>query len=80
MTIHVNQIVDAADPFDIEDIDLRRRIAEALIATDLNLPLGTGSVATTLVSCSPSRAWHVRRAEPAARRRPRDKAILARYH
>ena len=75
----VNQIIDAADPSDIEDIELRRCIAAALLAADLDLPpIAAGDAAPTLVSHTPRTARHLRRAKPALRRRLGNSARPAR--
>jgi hypothetical protein len=77
----VDHIISAADPSDIEDIELRRLIAEALLASDLDLPLiAAGYAGPTLVSRSPCPAWRLRRPEPAARRRRHVETASARYH
>jgi hypothetical protein len=79
--LRFNQITDAADPADVEDIDLRRRIAEALLTTDLDLSLiAAGGAAPTLVSHAPCTAWRVRRAKPGPRRRWHLAAISTRNH
>ena len=63
MTSRVNQIIDAADPSDIEDIELRRLIVEALLVVDRYLsPIAAGGAASTPVSHTPYTERRLRRA------------------
>jgi hypothetical protein len=69
--LRVDRIIDAADPSDVEDIELRRRIAEALLAGDLDLSqIAGGGAARRHFPHGSCRAWRARRAQPAASRRP----------
>ena len=64
----VNQIIEAADSSDAEDIELRRLIAEALLASDLDLPLiAAGGAASTQVFYNACPAWRAGRAKAAPR-------------
>jgi hypothetical protein len=79
--LRVDQTVDAADPLDLEDIELRRLIAEALLATDLDLSLiAAGGAAPTLISHPPCSASRVRSAKPVARQHPSLKVLSTLYH